>query len=160
MHLVLLLLHVGGAVAALVAAASALRAQPGSLTHRRAGRVYVISWVILTVAGFILGAADPDISSFEVLNALGMACVVIAMTAIWFKRRLGRAWLKTHYGWMLNSTAFLVIATLNQVLPRVGLSYPDWVFWLMVAAPFFVLPGVIARYDARYSPPKRSRARG
>jgi hypothetical protein len=53
---------------------------------------------------------------------------------------------------VLTSLAFIAVAALNQLagpaLHALGLSYPRWAFWLLVAAPFGVLPPIGRRLVA------------
>jgi hypothetical protein len=51
---------------------------------------------------------------------------------------------------MLSSLAALIVATVNQVLPRLGIEYPIWVFIAMCAAPAVILPYFQRRLDRRY----------
>lgn len=106
-------------------------------------------WVLLAGGGTAIGWGNSGITVFEVLNVLGFGTVCIAYGAVLF-RRLGRTWLRVHYNWTVNSLAFLVIATINQVLPRLGIEYPIWVFVLMVASPSLVIPLYVRRLDRRY----------
>jgi hypothetical protein len=54
-----------------------------------------------------------------------------------------------HVRLVLASLAFIAVAAVNQfagpALHAVGLPYPGWAFWLLVASPFVVLPPVVRR---------------
>ena len=120
--------------------------------HRALGRVYGCAWLVLGATGAWLGARRPGVSAFELLNAIGLTLVaagtlVGAVPAV--RRRLGAGWFRLHVRLMLSSTAFLVVATANQILSHLVGGYPMWVFWLMVAAPAFVLPRIGRRLAAR-----------
>jgi MFS-type transporter involved in bile tolerance (Atg22 family) len=103
----------------------------------------------------VLGARRPGLSAFEILNAIGgvvvaAAYAVPAIGAV--RRRLGGGWLRLHVRLVLTSLAFIAVAALNQLagpaLHALGLSYPRWAFWLLVAAPFGVLPPIGRRLVA------------
>lgn len=96
-------------------------------------------------------APVPGISPFDILNMIGFSFVFGSYAAIIFRKRIGRSWLRLHYNAMLNSIAFLVIAAINQVLPRVGISYLIWVFYLLCLTSFFILPRYVRRLDQRYN---------
>jgi uncharacterized membrane protein len=150
LHTLILVIHITGACGALVTGFLALNISNGTRTHRLLGKLYLVMWLLLTGAGAVLGSDDGGISVFEILNLLGVTCVAIAYSAVLFRRRIGPRWLRHHYNWMVSSLAFLVIATINQVLPRLGITYPMWVFVLMVASPSLVIPWYIRRLDRRY----------
>jgi uncharacterized membrane protein len=142
--------HVVGACGALLTGFWALNVPNGTPRHRLLGKLYLVMWFLLASAGVAIGWGRPGISVFEILNLLGAVCVAVAYGAVVVRRQLGRMWLHHHYNYMVSSLAFLVIATINQVLPRLGITYPIWVFFLMVASPSLVIPWYIRRLDRRY----------
>lgn len=150
LHTTILIIHIIGACGALISGFWALNVQHNTRMHRLLGKVYLAMWVLLAGGGTAIGWGNPDITIFEVLNVLGVGTVCIAYGAVLFRRRLGRSWLRIHYNWTVSSLAFLVIATINQVLPRVGIEYPIWVFIIMVASPSLVIPLYVRRLDRRY----------
>jgi len=150
MHTVVLTLHVMSALTALIAGLSAYLFPNGSKPHRRAGRGYLWGWGIFAPTGLWLGAARPEISAFEILTVLGLCAVLIGVLALRRKRRLGPVWRHHHLRWMIISYAFVVVASLNQLLNQLNVSQPAWLFWLLVVAPFLVLPPLIRRVRARY----------
>ncbi len=113
--------HIVAATLALIAGLVATRRPNGTPVHRRAGRVYVLSWVCFASTGLWLGAARAAISPFEILTILGALALMVALLAIRRKQLFGA-----------------------------------WMFWLMVAAPFFVLPPVVGRLRARFPVADRS----
>jgi uncharacterized membrane protein len=149
-HTTLVVTHIVGAVGALITGFWALNAPNGTPRHRRLGKTYLLMWALLAGAGLIIGLGRPGITIFEVLNVLGFGTVAMAYRAVLLRKRIGHAWLQKHYKWMVNSLAFLVIATINQVLPRMGIEYPIWVFLLMVASPSLIIPFYVRRLDRRY----------
>lgn len=142
--------HVVGAVGALTTGTLAFTVQNNALRHRLLGKLYLVSWLMLGSAGVIIGSWHPGITVFEVLNALGLASTVYAYSFVVRRKQLGRTWLRGHYRWMLTSLAFVVVATINQVLPRMGIEYPIWVFYLLVAAPVPLNIVLVRRLDQRY----------
>ncbi|HEY0737273.1 MAG TPA: hypothetical protein VGD69_20310 [Herpetosiphonaceae bacterium] len=150
LHTVVVALHVIGAIGALITGSLAFVFPNGTRTHRMLGKLYLVMWATLAICGFIIGWGRPGISIFEAATALGVYNTVYAYAMVLFRRRIGRTWLKRHYGGMLGSMAALVVATVNQILPRLGLEYPIWVFVLMVASPVLIIPLVQRRLDRRY----------
>ncbi len=150
MYTMLLTVHVLSAITALVAGMCAYLFPNGTKTHRRAGRGYLWGWGIFAPTGLWLGAARPDVSAFEILTVLGLCAVLIGAIALRRKRALGPVWRHQHLRWMITSYAFVVVATLNQLLNQLDVSSPPWLFWLLVFAPFLILPPLIRRMRARY----------
>jgi hypothetical protein len=162
-HPALVAVHIAAVLAATVAAPVALRAAlpigPGRARHRAAGYSYVAAWVGIVVTGAVLGVQRPGVSVFEVLNVLGGASVgaAVSLPAVpVLRRRLGREWLRWHIRLMLASTAFLVVASINQGLSRLPGGYPSWLFYVLVALPAFVLPPIGRRLAARAGLPDRA----
>ena len=162
-HPVLVAVHIAAVLAAAVAAPVALRAAlpigPGRARHRAAGYSYVVAWVGIVVTGAVLGVQRPGVSVFEVINVLGGASVgaAVSLPALpALRRRLGREWLRWHIRLMLASTAFLVVASINQGLSRLPGGYPSWLFYVLVALPAFVLPPIGRRLAARAGLPDRA----
>jgi uncharacterized membrane protein len=150
MHTLLLTLHVASAVVALMTGLLAYRYPNGSPAHRRAGRGYIWAWGLFAPSGLWLGAARPALSPFEIITLLGLCAVIIGVVALRRKRQLGPVWRHHHLRWMIISYAFVVVATVNQLLNQLEVSRPPWLFWLLVFAPFFVLPPLIRRVRHRY----------
>lgn len=150
LHTLVVITHIIGACGALVTGFWAFNAPNGTPLHRLLGKLYLLGWVLLAGSGAVIGWGRPGISVFEVLNMLGFGTVCVAYGAVLFRKRIGRMWKRHHYSWMLSSLAFLVIATINQVLPRFGMTYPWWIFLLMVASPSLVIPLYLRRLDRRY----------
>ncbi len=150
LHTLVVITHVVGACGALATGFWALNVPNGTPMHRLLGKLYLLGWALLAGSGVIIGWGRPGMSVFEVLNILGFGTVCVAYSAVLFRKRIGRSWMRRHYSWMLNSLAFLVIATINQMLPRLGVEYPIWVFLLMVASPSLVIPWYVRRLDRRY----------
>ena len=144
-------LHVIGATGALATGFLALLAFPnGSARHRILGKFYLACWVTLAISGLIVGMRRPGVSVFEVLTWLGMSCTLYAYSFVLRRKALGRTWLRHHYQWMLGSLTFIVVATINQLLPRIGIEYPMWVFYLMVAVPAPINIWATRAFDRRY----------
>lgn len=136
-HNLVVMMHVGGAIGAIFAGFLALSFPNGTRRHRLMGKTYLVMWVMLFTGGVILGLYRPGVSPFEILNWVSMGFVVRAYLAVLMRKRIGKTWLRTHYNAMLVSLAALVVATLNQLLQRMGISYPFWVFIAMCASPSF-----------------------
>ena len=122
--------HVVAALVALALGVVALRTQPGSRTHRRAGTGYVAGWLVLALMGALMGHRHANVSPFEILNALGASAVALGYLPVLVpaaRRRMagadGRGWLRWHLRFMVGSMPFLVVAGLNQTLPAVGVRY-------------------------------------
>lgn len=142
--------HIGGAVGALLTGFFALRFPNGTRRHRQLGKAYVAAWSSLFISGVIIGARHPGISVFDVLNILGFSFVLLGYGLVLFRRRLGHRWLSLHYNCMITSLAFIVVATANQLLPRLGITYPWWSLIILSSLPFFVIPPYIAWLNQRY----------
>jgi hypothetical protein len=145
----LLVVHVAAACVALALGVAAIRLRAGRRTHRRLGLAYVACWAVIGATGWVLGVQRPGLSVFEVLNLVGVVLVaagwsIPALAPV--RRRLGPGWRGPHLRLMLGSLAFPVIAGVNQLLGgaarALDVPYPMWAFYLLVAAPFFVLPRV------------------
>lgn len=149
-HTVVVALHVIGAIGALVVGSLAFVFPNGTRSHRIIGKLYLVMWATLAICGFIIGWRRPGISIFEAATVFGVLATAYAYAVVLFRRRIGRSWLQRHYSWMLGSMAALVVATVNQILPRLGMEYPIWVFVLMCASPTFILPLFQRRLDRRY----------
>jgi uncharacterized membrane protein len=149
-HTLIVSLHIVGAVGALIAGTLAFIFPNGTRVHRWIGKIYLLMWATLAICGYIIGWGRPGISIFEVATAFGVLATVYAYAMVLFRKRIGRSWLQRHYSWMLSSMAALVVATVNQMLPRLGLQYPIWVFILMCLSPSVILPLFQRRLDRRY----------
>lgn len=145
---------------ALITGALALTFPNGTPRHRIIGKAYLAAWLVLAPCGLMLGLRRPGISAFEVLTWLGLAQVAYAYGVIFFRKRIGRTWVQKHYSGMVGSMAGLVVATVNQVLPQLGVEYPLWVFLLMAASPFLWVPFVIRWLDRRHGFAPAKRAKG
>lgn len=145
-----LVVHIGAAVGALITGVLAVRFPNGTRAHRRLGKAYMGMWITLFVGGVIIGWGRPGISAFEVLNALGMSFVTLGYALIPLRRRIGPRWVSLHYICMLTSLAFIIVAAANQMLPRIGVPYPWWGLVVLSILPFFVIPPYVARLDRRY----------
>lgn len=152
LHTSIVTIHVVGAVAALISGVLAVRFPNGTPRHRGMGKLYVTAWVVFGTTGIYLGAQRPGISPFEVLNVAGALFAGMGIYSIRARKRLGTAWKRLHYRSMLISYAFVAVATLNQILIRLGFEYPLWVFFLIAVLPFPVLIPLRRRLDARYAP--------
>lgn len=156
LHTILVLAHIAGAILALFAGVAALRLPNGTRAHRLAGKLYLLGWTALALAGALLGLERPGLSAFEVINTLGFAFVLYAYAQVLLRRRIGPRWLRAHYSWMLNSLGFLWVATTNQLLARLAvaleLPYPFWFFILLCVSPALILPRIQRRLDARFAP--------
>ncbi len=51
---------------------------------------------------------------------------------------------------MIRSYAFVVVASINQIIVQGGLPNPPWLFWTLSLAPFVVLPPYVARLRGRF----------
>lgn len=149
-HTTLVLLHITGALSALITGFLAFIYPNGTRRHRLIGKIYLVAWAVLAGAGFALGARDPRISVFEIATAFGVFSTGYAYAMVLLRKRIGRAWLPRHYNWMMSSMAGLLIATANQLLPRLGVQYPLWVFVLMCCSPALIIPLYRRRLDRRY----------
>jgi hypothetical protein len=157
----MLAVHLLAACLALAVGIAAIRVRASRRTHRRLGLAYVACWAVIGTTGWVLGARRPGLSVFEVLNLIGVVLVVAgwsipALAPV--RRRLGAGWRGPHLRLMLGSLAFPVIAGVNQLLGgaarALDVPYPMWAFYLLVAAPFVVLPRVGRRLAAaRPAPP-------
>lgn len=142
--------HIFGACGALVTGFLALNFPNGTRTHRMAGKCYLAMWLLLFVCGIIIGIRHWHVTGFQVLSWFSMGAVTYAYAMVFLRKRIGRSWLRRHYHAMVISMAGLVVATINQVLTNLGVAYPIWVFYLMVAAPSLIIPLYMRRLDRRY----------
>lgn len=149
LHTIIVVAHVVGAVGALVAGILAFTFRKGTPRHRLIGKTYLIMWGIIALTGFMLGA-DLTPSVFEIATAYGVFSTGMAYWVVLKRKQIGPTWLPKHYGWMLGSMAALIVATINQVLPRMGIEYPIWVFVLLAVSPAFIIPLIQRRLDRRY----------
>lgn len=149
-HSVVVALHIIGAFGALITGGLAFVFPNGSRVHRMIGKLYLVMWTTLAICGFIIGWGRPGISIFEVATVFGLLSTLYAYAMVLFRKRIGRSWLQRHYSWMIASMAALVVATVNQTLPRLGIEYPMWVFVLMAVSPTFIIPFFQRRLDRRY----------
>ncbi|WP_110514127.1 DUF2306 domain-containing protein [Herpetosiphon llansteffanensis] len=143
-----LVLHIIGALVALGTGLAAYRWQNGTNIHRWIGKGYLLGWVTLFSTGIII--SRQGITAPDVLNGLGMASASFAYGVIFLRKRLGRRWLRLHYQWMSQSYAFVCVATLNQLIARMGIEINFWIFAAEVSLPFFILPYVGKKLDQRY----------
>ncbi len=149
LHTLIVVAHVVGAVGALVAGVLAFTFRKGTPRHRLIGKTYLAMWMVLAATGYTLGA-NLTPSVFEIATAYGVYSTVMAYWVVLKRKQIGPAWLAKHYGWMLGSMAALIIATVNQVLPRIGIEYPIWVFVLLTLSPALIIPFIQRRLDRRY----------
>jgi uncharacterized membrane protein len=149
LHTIIVVAHVVGALGALVAGILAFTFTKGTRRHRLIGKTYLTMWVIIALTGFTLGA-DLTPSVFEIATAYGVFSTVMAYWVVLNRRKIGPRWMAKHYEWMLGSMAALVVATINQVLPRLGIEYPIWVFVLLAISPAFIIPFILRRLNRRY----------
>lgn len=153
-----LILHIMGAVLALGTGLAAYRWPNGTTTHRWIGKGYLLGWVTLFSTGIVISRAG--VSAPDVLNGLGMVSASFAYSVIFFRKRLGRRWLRLHYQWMTQSYAFVCVATLNQIIARLGVNVTVWIFAAEVSLPFFILPYVGRKLDQRYGFAPKSKPLG
>lgn len=149
LHTIIVVAHVVSAVGALIAGVLAFTLTKGTPRHRLIGKTYLALWVVLAVTGFTLGA-DLIPSVFEIATAYGVFSTVMAYRVVLNRRKIGPRWMAKHYEWMLGSMAALIVATINQVLPRMGIEYPIWVFVALAVSPAFFIPFIQRRLDRRY----------
>lgn len=149
LHTIIVVAHVVGALGALIAGTLAFTFRKGTPRHRLIGKTYLAMWVVIAVTGFTLGA-DLTPSVFEIATAYGVFSTGMAYWVVLNRQKIGARWMAKHYEWMLGSMAALVVATINQVLPRMGIEYPLWVFVLLAFSPAFIIPFIKRRLDRRY----------
>lgn len=149
--MLVVVVHIIGGIGALSTGFLALRFPNGTLLHRRLGKAYLAAWGALFVTGIIIGGRRPGVSVFDILNMLGFGAVLLGYSLVLFRRRLGQWWLSLHYNCMITSLSFVVVATANQLLPRLGITYPWWGVIVLGVLPFFVIPPYIARLNQRYT---------
>lgn len=152
MHTVIVVVHVCTATLALGTGIAAYTFRNNTPRHRRLGIGYIAGWIGFAVTGLILGARDPAISVFEVLTVLGAVFVGLGLGTVKRRDAIGPAWITWHYRWMLTSLAFVVIATINQLLLQAGWRLPLWAFIGLSLTPFLVIPRLVDRLDRRYAP--------
>ena len=149
LHTIIVVAHVVSAVGALVAGLLAFTFTKGTPRHRLIGKTYVAMWVGIAVTGYTLGA-DLTISVFEIATAFGVFSTAKAYWVVLKRKQIGPHWMAKHYEWILSSMAALVVATINQVVPRMGIEYPIWVFVALAISPAFIIPFIQRRLDRRY----------
>ncbi len=149
LHTIIVVAHVVSAVGALIAGFLAFMFTKGTQRHRLIGKTYLAMWVVLATTGYALGA-DRTISVFEIATGYGVFSTAMAYWVVLKRKQIGPRWMAKHYGWMLGSMAALVIATINQVLPRMGIEYPIWVFVALAVLPAFIIPFIQRHLDRRY----------
>jgi uncharacterized membrane protein len=149
LHTIIVFAHVISAVGALIAGCLAFTLTKGTQRHRVIGKTYVAMWLIIALTGYTLGA-DRTISVFEVATAFGVFSTAKAYWVVRKRKQIGPRWMAKHYEWMLSSMAALVVATINQVLPRMGIEYPTWVFVALAISPALIFPFIQRRLDRRY----------
>jgi uncharacterized membrane protein len=142
--------HIAVASAAHVTRFGALAFPNGTKTHKRLGVGYLVCWGVLAVTAFFFGAQHAGVGAFEVCTTLGATSVIVAYGQVLLRKRSGKRWMRRHYIWMLLSLAALLGPTTNQILWHLGLNYPKLVFFLIIGAPWTVVPFYVRRLDARY----------
>lgn len=150
MHTLLVTTHVLTAVVALVTGVAAFVSRDSTPRHRMLGKAYVGGWIGFATTGLVLGASDPIVSVFEVLTGIGAVCVGLGLCAAWRRKAIGSGWLHQHYQWMITSLAFVVVATVNQLLIQAGWPPPVSVFIGLTLLPFGVIPPIIRGLDHQY----------
>ena len=142
--------HVVSALGGLLVGVAAVREPNGTPRHRALGKTYLLAWGGIAGTGFALGADTPSLSAFEFLTVVGLGLVAGAYVAVRWRRRIGSGWLRWHYVLMTASLAALVVTGLNQLILLAMPAYPRWLFWMLMATPFAVLPPLHARLDRRF----------
>jgi len=149
-HSILVRGHIAMAVTALVTGFGALVFPNGTKTHRRLGVAYLAAWSLLGTTAFVFGSSHRGMSMFEIETTIGLVSVAVAYGCVLFRKRIGKRWMRWHYLFMLASLAALLGPTTNQVLWHLGLDYPKWIFYAIIAAPLVAVPLYKRRLDGRY----------
>jgi uncharacterized membrane protein len=142
--------HIAVACGALVTGAGALVVASGTKVHRRLGIGYLVCWGWLAGSSLLFASRHSGTSAFEVLAIVGGVSVAIAYLQVRLRKKLGRRWMRRHYVWMLFSLAALLGPTTNQLFWHLGLDYPKAVFFLVLGAPWLLVPFYVRKLDARY----------
>lgn len=150
LHTLLVAIHVVGAIGGLIMGALAFIFPNGTRRHRLIGKLYLVAWLVIAATGYTLGAGDARISPFEIATSFGVFSTAYAYAVVLLRKRIGAGWVAQHYRWMIGSLTGLLIATINQVLPRTGVEYPIWVFIVICASPAVLVPFFGRRLDRRY----------
>lgn len=124
-YVAVLVLHIIGALTALVSGFVAPYRQRRTRWHRPPGKLCIAGWLTLVACGVVIDGYKPGLGNFWPLSLGDMSFVGAGYGAILFRRRIGRYWLRVHYSCRLFSMNFVFIATGNQVLPIVWKNYWD-----------------------------------
>jgi uncharacterized membrane protein len=143
-------IHSVGAIGALITGFLALRFPNGTPRHRAIGKLYLLCWSLLTSGGAIIGSWNPGFSVFELLNLLGLLCVLTGYCMIMFRKRIGHAWRHLHYNWMAISVTFLVNGTINVVMRHTLGGVSMWFFYLTIVVAAFATNWYVRQVDQRY----------
>ncbi|HEY6229123.1 MAG TPA: DUF2306 domain-containing protein [Verrucomicrobiae bacterium] len=111
------LIHVALSVVCLFVGAIIFFRPKGSKWHRRAGKIYSISMIVLNVAALGIFHLTGRLNLFHIMSILNLVLVGVGWAQIMFRRRL-RNWVYRHYVYMSWSYVALVAAAINEGFVR------------------------------------------
>ena len=113
------LIHVTLSVVCLFVGAIIFFRPKGSRWHRRAGKIYSISMIVLNAAVFGIFHLTGHVNLFHVMAILNLVFVAVGWAQIMFRQRL-RNWVYRHYVYMCWSYVALVAAAINEGFVRLA----------------------------------------
>jgi uncharacterized membrane protein len=130
------LFHTVCALVALGSGAAVLLRRKGTRSHRRIGRVYVGSMLMLNVTALMIYRLFGGFGPFHVAAVASLLTVVAGIVPA--VRRKPANWVEHHYAWMTWSYVGLCAAGISEVATRV----PGFGFWWAVLIGTFAVIGI------------------
>ncbi len=146
------LLHIGGAIVALLAGLAILARPKGSRPHRLTGRLYFVAMLALNFSSLFIFNLTGRFSLFHALALFSLATVIVGFLAA-YRRRPRDGWLGMHLQFMTWSYIGLVAAAASEAAVRL----PESPFWGAVALVSLLVFAVGGLLLARQMPSLRAR---
>ena len=131
---ILAVAHVVGATSALLLGALVLMLRKGTHVHRRIGRLYVCSMLVVNVAALLVFRRTGEWGPFHLLALISLGTLAAGTVPFFFGRR-GRTAIVRHSYFMAWSYVGLVAAGVAQLTTQVLSGDP----WRSVALPAIVI---------------------
>lgn len=140
-------LHISASILALVLGAWVLIVHKGDRRHRRMGRAYAISMLVVNVTAFGIYRLFGGFGPFHIAAIVSLLTLLAGMRPVLLRTR-PKHWYTTHMIFMYWSVVGLYAAFASEVLVRLP-ERPGAYFGLLVGAATAVIMGVAGLLQGR-----------
>ncbi len=140
-------LHISASILALILGAWVLIVQKGDRRHRRMGRAYAISMLVVNATAFGIYRLFGGFGPFHIAAIVSLLTLLAGMRPVLLRTR-PKHWYTTHMSFMYWSVVGLYAAFASEVLVRLP-ERPGAYFGLLVGAATAVIMGVAGLLQGR-----------